>query len=136
MKDSTGIKSEAKNKKPVSGTEKWADWNMNFFKGCPRNCRYCYAKSMAVRFGRHTKDSWQNEIITFDDSKKYYTKYDGVGMIPSSHDITPSNLQAAIKAIGGLLKAGNELIIVSKPNLECIEALCRSIDTYKDQIRF
>ena len=38
--------------------------------------------------------------------------------------------------IGNILRAGNRLLIVSKPHLECIEAICRELKTYRDAILF
>lgn len=50
----------AKKQKITSGTKEWADYNVNCIKGCYNNCRYCYAKMMAKRFGRSTDDTWEN----------------------------------------------------------------------------
>lgn len=36
----------------TQGTKEWASSNINLFYGCANNCMYCYAKKMALRFGR------------------------------------------------------------------------------------
>ena len=35
-----------------------------------------------------------------------------------------------------LLAAGNEVLIVTKPHLECVERLCRELAAYKEKIVF
>ena len=44
------------NTKIVFGTKEWADENVNIQNGCPNDCRYCYAKAMAVQYKRETRD--------------------------------------------------------------------------------
>ena len=50
-------------------------------------------------------------------------------MIPSSHDITPTNIDRAIFVIDALLTNGNELLIVTKPRFKCVRQL---IDTFEE----
>ena len=38
--------------------------------------------------------------------------------------------------MGNLLKAGNRVLVVSKPHLDCIEPICRDLASYRDQILF
>lgn len=42
----------SKIQKITLGTKEWADSNVNCYLGCSNNCRYCYAKKMAIRFNR------------------------------------------------------------------------------------
>jgi len=53
-------------RKVTSGTKEWADYNINCIKGCVNNCRYCYAKMMAKRFGRATEATWKDMEIRAD----------------------------------------------------------------------
>ena len=46
-------------RKITSGTKEWADNNINIVFGCENNCRYCYAKKMAIRFERKTEETWK-----------------------------------------------------------------------------
>ena len=57
-------------------------------------------------------------------------------MFPSSHDITPNNLTPCITVLEKLLKTGNEVLIVSKPHLDCIEAICSRFSDYRKRILF
>lgn len=57
-------------------------------------------------------------------------------MFPSSHDITPTNLSACLQVLDNLFAAGNELLIVSKPHLDCIRAVCQQFESYRDRILF
>jgi DNA repair photolyase len=122
--------------KTVFGTKEWAAHNENCMSGCSHDCRYCYAKSMAVRFKRRTSDNWQHEI--FDQSKlaKRFKQKEGRFMFPTTHDITPEHLDACMEFLGNILKAGNEVLIVSKPHIDCIRSLCGKFDEYRQQILF
>ena len=57
-------------------------------------------------------------------------------MFPTSHDITPRFLDDCVTVLKKLLAAGNEVLIVSKPHLECVERLCRELAEHKDKIVF
>ncbi len=46
-------------KKQIFGTKEWAASNVNIQSGCPNDCRYCYAKSMAIRHKRKTRENWK-----------------------------------------------------------------------------
>lgn len=123
------------NKKP-SGTQEWAAHNVNIQAGCEHDCKYCYAKSMAIRFGRATPQSWKQPEILHDKVSKDYRKMDGRIMFPTSHDITPLNIEECSIVLSKLLEAGNEVLIVSKPHLKCIKKLCSDLAKFKDKILF
>jgi DNA repair photolyase len=57
-------------------------------------------------------------------------------MFPSSHDITPLNITESIMVLRKLLSAGNEMLIVSKPHLTCVKAMCTELADYKGLILF
>jgi hypothetical protein len=57
-------------------------------------------------------------------------------MSPTSHDILPDNVDAAIEAYRKLLRAGNYLLVVSKPRVECIEKLIGELSDYRERMRF
>ncbi|MFH2060465.1 MAG: radical SAM protein [Pseudomonadota bacterium] len=126
------------NKKPSScgGTQEWSVKTVNCCTGCSHNCRYCYAKGMAIRFRQVTPEQWLLERIRQKDVDKAYKKVDGQIMFPSSHDITPNNLDACMEVLGKLLASGNQVLVVSKPHLSCIQALCDEFQKYIDQILF
>lgn len=118
------------------GTHEWAEKNINFVEGCLHNCLYCYSKEMAIRFHRKTSHTWKNESINKIRVNKEYSKYKGVIMFPSSHDITPKNVDDAISILKKLLRAENQVLVVSKPHLECIKKICDECKKYKNQILF
>ena len=124
------------NKKDVLfGTKEWAPHNFNFTNGCSNNCTYCYAKEMAIRFKRKTADNWQTEEPVSMKGKSF-SKKNGRIMIPSSHDITPGNIDLAIDVIGKLLKNGNELLIVTKPHFSCVKRLVDEFIKFRANIQF
>lgn len=129
--------------KAQTGTKEWAEKTVNIQRGCEHNCRYCYARYMAVtRFGRCTAEEWAEPVINYSAAaKKYRTTKDGSyvptrHMFPSSHDITPRNLYQCIEVIGNLLEAGNDVLIVSKPHWSCITEICDTFRASKSRIMF
>lgn len=128
--------SEEKIIRRATGYKEWTKYSVNCCSGCANDCRYCYAKGMAVRFKRLNKDEWSLEKVRQKDVDKKQKLYDSRVMFPSSHDITPGNFVACIIVIEKLLLAGNELLIVSKPHLACIRAICYSFKAYRDKIIF
>ena len=123
--------------KQATGTKEWATETVNFCNGCSNACIYCYARYRAVaRFHWMSNDDWPNEVVREDDVNKKRKRIDGQIMLPSTHDITPGNIDAAEVVLLKLLEAGNDVLIVSKPRLECIQRLCASLLPFKDQILF
>ena len=91
---------------------------------------------MAVRYGQLNREQWKEERIRWKDVRKKYGRIEGTVMLPSSHDITPHNLLACLIVLRKLLEAGNRVLVVSKPHQECVQAICRAFEKYKDQILF
>jgi DNA repair photolyase len=91
---------------------------------------------MAARFKRVNPNEWHIEHIRPHDVYKGHKKYDGQVMFPSSHDITPNNLEACLTVLYNLLNSGNHVLIVSKPHLECIKAICEEFWAFRDLILF
>jgi DNA repair photolyase len=126
-----------KKAKQPTGTKEWAAKTVNFCNGCSHACIYCYARHMAVtRFHRMSHEDWPNEVVREHDVRKKRHRIEGPVMVPSTHDITPGNIDAAETVLLKLLEAGNNILIVSKPQLECIRRLCTSLRAYQDQIIF
>jgi len=124
-------------KKNNFGTQEWSVKTINCCTGCSHDCRYCYAKEMAIRFKQVTESQWPLERIRAKDvSIRHRKKYDGQIMFPSSHDITPNNLDECITKLKNLLIPGNRVLVVSKPHMECIEKICGSLRDFKSQILF
>ncbi len=124
------------NKKGQSGTQEWAEKTVNCCTGCSNNCRYCYARQMAVRFRQVTEDQWPDVRIREHDVVKKHRNYGELVMFPSSHDITTDNLDACRAVLHNLLMAGKEVLVVSKPNLQCIRVLCEEWVDFKDKLLF
>ena len=122
--------------KPVSGTKEWASHSVNIQLGCFSDCKYCYAKSNAIRFGKATPASWACPVVNQKSVNQKRSKLNGTIMFPTAHDISPDNIADCIVVLTKLLEAGNKVLIVSKPHLECIKSLCEALIQYKDQILF
>lgn len=119
-----------------TGTKEWAEKNENIQRGCSHRCLYCYAAHNAHRFKLRDRAEWQVEELT---KKAYVTSYpvrEGVIMFPTAHDITPFNLEAYTRIARLMLEKGNNLLIVSKPNPDCIRTLADELKEYQSQIMF
>lgn len=123
-------------KRDGTGTKEWAEVTENIARGCPNNCLYCYAASNAQRFKLRQRDDWGNEELTKKAHITTYPTRRGVVMIPSAHDITPFNVDAFIRVARLMLAAGNRLLIVSKPRLDCIGKVIGALEAHKDAILF
>jgi len=122
--------------KPSFGTREWADFNENCLVGCSHDCRYCYAKAMAIRYKRTTPQAWKNEVLRPNILQKVFHKRDERIMFPSTHDITPAHLSDCMTFLKNILSPGNEVLIVTKPHLDCVKAICDEFSGFKDKILF
>lgn len=118
------------------GTYEWSEKTINFTNGCKNDCRYCYAKSMGIRYNRNTTINWKDEVVRERELLKSIQKYKGMVMFPSSHDITQEHLNESIIILQNILNSGNQVLIVSKPHLECIQRICEAFTDYKVKILF
>jgi len=117
--------------------------NVNFQTGCSNACIYCYGRFMfnaeklkkeAEKHGK--KFHWAETEKRAHDIDAHYGLKDGRVGFPTSHDITPENLIDYLKVLGKLLRAGNKIMIITKPVLECIKAICEASAFFKDKILF
>lgn len=122
--------------KTVSGTKEWAATNANVMTGCSHGCLYCYASASAFRFDRVKPGEWSDETVNKKALLKNYGKRKGTIMFPTAHDITPSNVSYCYTVLSRMLKAGNSVLVVSKPHTDCIKELCQNLADYRDQILF
>lgn len=124
--------------KKATGTKEWAVETVNCVTGCGHFCRYCFARYNAVKRYKWiaSNEDWPNEKIRQHDVDKRRRKINGVVLFPSTHDVTPDNFDACLIVIGKLVIAKNDVLIVSKPHLECITKLCDALAKYKKQVMF
>jgi DNA repair photolyase len=125
-------------KKITSGTKEWADHNVNLIDGCVHDCKYCYAKKMAIRFKRKTETTWKVMGVRQRDVDKGYHKKTGRVMFPTSHDLVPDEpyFSACMSVLGKMLEARNDVLVTTKPHLVVIEYICKAFEMYKSQIQF
>lgn len=132
-----GGKTTRVKKKKSDGAYDWAGKTINCCRGCTNNCRYCYARESAIRY-RQIKnyDEWETCHIRQHDVIKRHRNYGELVMFPSTHDITLENIDACLKVLRNLLRAGNQVLIVSKPRLAVIRILCAELGEFRDNILF
>ena len=135
-------KAQRENRRPkprVSGTKEWSVESVNIVLGCAHKCRYCYARANALRRKQiPSLQVWGESylILREKEVRKRRKNAGGTVMFPSTHDILPQFLEPSLTVIGKILEAGNRLLIVSKPHLECIQAICREFTAYREKILF
>jgi len=92
---------------------------------------------MSIKYKQTTKDNWERPVIRLNDVKKKISKWnESLVMFPSSHDITPNNIEEAMIVLRKILEADNEVLIVSKPHYDCIKRICDEFAGYKNKILF
>lgn len=125
-----------KDERNGTGTKEWSETSINIQKGCQNDCMYCYAAQMANRFGWRKREDWAREELTKVATRKSFPAREGVVMFPTSHDITPFNIEGSIRVLKLNLEKGNKVLIVSKPRLECISRLVAELEPWKAQVMF
>ncbi len=124
-------------KKTLRGTREWAVANINCCTGCPHHCRYCYARyDQVVKKAAVSAEQWKSCQINEEEVLKVQPHFEGQVMFPCTHDIVPENLDACIKVITNLLKSKNSILLVSKPNIDCISTLCHHFQESKRSLLF
>lgn len=125
--------------KRISGTKEWSVESVNVVSGCAHKCRYCYARADALRRKQLSSlRAWGESYHTVREREVHKKRKNAGGtvMFPTTHDILPQFLDPCLTVIANILRAGNQLLIVSKPHLECIRAICGEFEGYRDRILF
>lgn len=135
----TNLKSAIRNPQCKTGTREWSDHSANCCLGCWHGCLYCYARADALRWKRiATPAEWTRERH-LPLPKKPKKHAGAITMFPTTHDITPANLDHCLCLLRMLLQAGNQVLIVSKPHVYCMAEICnllRSVPIRHDQVEF
>ena len=120
-----------------SGTREWSEHSLNIGLGCSHGCLYCYARTNALRWKKiEDPEDWTRERLIDSAVAKSYGKRKGVIMFPTTHDITPFYLSPAVEVLKKVLRAGNQVLVVSKPHFVCTARLCDELTPWKDQVMF
>ncbi len=125
--------------KTISGTREWSVESVNCVLGCPHRCRYCYAAARAVKFAQcPDREAWGTSYHRLREAEvhKRRRRVEGRVMFPTTHDITAEFLGPCLTVLENLLRAGNDVLIVSKPHLACVKALCTRLAFYRQAILF
>jgi hypothetical protein len=77
---------------------------------------------------------WTKPVLCYKKLGKNFKKRAGWTMFPTTHDITSNNIDHSVMQLESLLKAGNKVLIVTKPNYDCMTKLCDALHNYKDNI--
>ena len=121
--------------KSPSGFKEWVDKTFSICTGCENDCIYCWAKKDAIRHRQVLPGKWKEMIIRQHHVDKKHPNYGRVAF-PSTHDILPFNIDAYLLVLRKLLDAGNEVLIVSKPRIDCIKSICEAAKAFKEKILF
>jgi DNA repair photolyase len=83
-----------------------------------------------------TAAEWSHCQDLEEELNKDHPLYNGQVMFPATHDIVPENIESCVKVVKKLLDAGNAVLLVSKPHLDCIQRLCQEFYNDRDRILF
>lgn len=118
-----------------TGTREWSASSFNIGVGCSHGRIYCYARASALRNNLVANASeWTTEIVKPEAVAKNFGRRSGVIMFPTTHDVTDAYLESSIIALRKMLTAGNEVLVVTKAHLNCIEQLCSELAEFKNQL--
>lgn len=123
----------------ISGTKEWSVASVNCILGCSHRCRYCYAASNAIRRGQCSDhEAWGTTYFRIRPAEIRKRRQHEAGrvMFPTTHDILPEFLVECLQVTRNILSADNDLLIVSKPHLSCIEHVCRELRLWRNRIMF
>jgi len=122
--------------KSKNGAGEWAGYNCNIGTGCDHGCLYCYAEKRASRYKQiESQEAWRLEKLRKVSTAKC-KKYSKWIMYPTTHDITETYLPAYRCHLYNLLKAGNNVLLVTKPHRVCMEAICSEFSSFRDNMIF
>jgi len=122
--------------KPVFGTKEWAGTGENCLIGCRNGCKYCYALESNVRHKQPMPIDREQEKLKPGALTRSFRKRDRSIMFPTKHDISPNYLVECMDFLEHMLLPGNRVLVVSKPRLDCIKAVCERFTPYREQILF
>jgi hypothetical protein len=136
--DETSHESRATRDEPrKTGTREWAELTRNIQMGCEHDCRYCYARWNAVtRYKLCSREQWREPHIFSERVDARYHKLEGVVMVSSTHDVTMRNANECLVVLRKLLEAGNEVLIVSKPDWNVIQLVMEALKYWQSQVMF
>jgi DNA repair photolyase len=119
----------------ATGTREWRPNSENCLEGCENDCLYCYGALKAVQYKRRTRENW-HEMKPNKRSQKPVRKLKGGVMFPTTHDLHFRHLDWWSPFLTDLLDCGNDVLIVSKPELKAIQFICDNFTSRRDQIEF
>ncbi len=123
----------------ITSKYRYRDWTVEGFniqKGCEHSCQYCHACEQQIRHKNVEQKNWKTPVIIEEKISKKQKNFGHRIQFPSTHDITPLNIDECLIALQNLLDADNDILIVTKPHFECIEKICEEFKNYKDKIHF
>ena len=121
----------------TKGWGEWADHQLGIQNSCERGCSYCFATyNDMVRYKRITKPQERLKYKQRKTIKKPDKKYPGRVAFANSHDITINNYSECEDYLVRLLKAGNHVLIVTKPDYVVIRFLISALGKFREQLEF
>lgn len=120
------------------GTNDWDVETVNCFTGCTYGCRYCWAMLLAEKRGYGSRETWGTMRPQRGVGRRNHPKYRRRVMFPSTHDIPDIRgvKRICFRELGQLLRAGNPVLIGTKPNPKVIGEIMERFERYKDRIEF
>lgn len=119
-----------------TGTREWSDDSFNFITGCRYNCRYCYARKMAVRFGRLNGDWSEMTPVNNWESRmrKTMEKCDKTVMVPTTHDLYPEFNELNLAVLKSLTMVYRRVLVVTKGSPAAVDYLTHNLRRWSDEM--
>eukprot|EP01084_Bolivina_argentea_P051993 95545_1 len=104
--------------------------------GCSNNCGYCFVRHKAEEYGLHSNDWKTMKSLRL---KSILAKADNIKneiiQFPTTHDITPNNINECLSVIHKLLE-NNQVVVVTKPFESCIDKITQVFNDKKSHLQF
>ena len=120
----------------TKGWNEWAKYRVGIQNSCEKGCPFCFAIYLDMKYKRISKPEERKTYKKRKGIKNPDKKYDGLIGFPNTHDITIQNYTECEDYLLRLLKAGNQVLIVTKPDYHIIELLISALSEYKEQLEF
>ncbi|MFQ6116114.1 MAG: radical SAM protein [bacterium] len=129
--------------------KQWAKMGYNIMDSktdCPQKCRYCYVLAWKIRMDKDNfslpsyediEDLGREEFVLDERrAKSNWTvrRKPRLYIFASTHDIFPEMVDAYIKKARNIIETGSEILIVTKPRIDCIKTICEALADYKDKL--
>lgn len=120
-----------------TGTREWSELSVNCLMGCSHDCRYCYARERAVRFGNiKSPADWRVPRVREAEVRRRRRAIRGTVMFPTTHDLLPEFLAECRHVAGELGHAADRVLLVTKAHFEVLDDLTEHLRPHRSHVEW